>query len=506
MNRKVLLMILDGWGEGRHDKSNAIYTQGAPFIDSLRAKYPMSHLQACGEYVGLPDGQMGNSEVGHMNLGAGRVVYQDLVKINMACRDHKLMENKEIKAAYDYVKQSGKKLHFFGLCSHGGVHSSLNHLYEFLAEAQKAGIDKAYVHCFMDGRDTDPRSGYGFVKELEEKMAQTAGKVASVCGRFYAMDRDKRWGRVKEAYDMLVEGKGAQFTSALEAIQASYDEGVTDEFIKPVVITEGGQPVGKVEEGDAVIFYNFRNDRARELTNVLTQNDMPEEGMHTLPLYYCCLTPYDASFTGLHILFDKEEVKDTLGETVARAGKRQLRIAETEKYAHVTFFFNGGREVPFENEDRILVNSPKVATYDLQPEMSAIEVTDKLCDAIRSEKEDMIILNFANGDMVGHTGVYKAICNAVGCIDGCVEAVVTCALAHDYVVLLTADHGNADYAVNPDGSPNTAHSLNEVQFIVIGAGEEVKTVKDGALCNVAPTILKLMGIPQPESMTAEPLI
>ena len=499
-------MILDGWGEGKHDHSNAIYTQGAPFIDSLRSKYPMAHLQACGQYVGLPDGQMGNSEVGHMNLGAGRVVYQDLVKINMACSDHKLMENKEIKAAYEYAKSSGKKLHFFGLCSHGGVHSSLNHLYEFLAEAKNAGLDKVYVHCFMDGRDTDPRSGLGFVKELEEQMAKTTGKVASVCGRFYAMDRDKRWNRVKEAYDMLVEGKGAQFTSALEAIQASYDEGVTDEFIKPVVITEGGQPVGKVEEGDAVIFYNFRNDRARELTNVLTQNDMPEEGMHTLPLYYCCLTPYDASFKGLHILFDKEEVCDTLGETVSKAGKRQLRIAETEKYAHVTFFFNGGRETPFEGEERILVNSPKVATYDLQPEMSAVEVTDKLCGAIRSEKNDMIILNFANGDMVGHTGVYKAICNAVGCIDGCVEAVVTCALAHDYVVLLTADHGNADYAVNPDGSPNTAHSLNEVQFIVIGAGDEVKSVKDGALCNVAPTILKLMGIPQPESMTAEPLI
>ena len=506
MNRKVLLMILDGWGEGRHDKSNAIYTQGAPFIDSLRAKYPMSHLQACGEYVGLPDGQMGNSEVGHMNLGAGRVVYQDLVKINMACRDHKLMENKEIKACYDYLKQSGKKLHFFGLCSHGGVHSSLDHLYEFLSEAKNAGLEEVYVQWFMDGRDTDPHSGLGFVKELEEKMAQTTGKVATVCGRFYAMDRDKRWGRVKEAYDMLVEGKGAQFTSALEAIQASYDAGVTDEFIKPVVITEGGKPLAKVEEGDAVIFYNFRNDRARELTNVLTQNDMPEEGMHTIPLYYCCLTPYDASFTGLHILFDKEEVKDTLGEVVSKAGKSQLRIAETEKYAHVTFFFNGGREVPFENEDRILVNSPKVATYDLQPEMSAIEVTDKLCGAIRSEKEDMIILNFANGDMVGHTGVYGAIRNAVGCIDGCVEAVVTCALAHDYVVLLTADHGNADYAVNPDGTPNTAHSLNPVQFIVIGAGDEVKTVKDGALCNVAPTILKLMGIPQPEAMTAEPLI
>lgn len=506
MNRKVLLMILDGWGEGRHDKSNAIYTQGAPFIDSLRAKYPMSHLQACGEYVGLPDGQMGNSEVGHMNLGAGRVVYQDLVKINMACRDHKLMENKEIKACYDYLKKSGKKLHFFGLCSHGGVHSSLDHLYEFLSEAKNAGLEEVYVHCFMDGRDTDPHSGLGFVKELEEKMAQTTGKVATVCGRFYAMDRDKRWGRVKEAYDMLVEGKGARFTSALEAIQASYDADVTDEFIKPVVITEGGKPLAKVEEGDAVIFYNFRNDRARELTNVLTQNDMPEEGMHTIPLYYCCLTPYDASFTGLHILFDKEEVKDTLGEVVSRAGKSQLRIAETEKYAHVTFFFNGGREVPFENENRILVNSPKVATYDLQPEMSAIEVTDKLCGAIRSEKEDMIILNFANGDMVGHTGVYGAIRNAVGCIDGCVEAVVTCALAHDYVVLLTADHGNADYAVNPDGTPNTAHSLNPVQFIVIGAGDEVKAVKDGALCNVAPTILKLMGIPQPEAMTAEPLI
>lgn len=505
MNRKVLLMILDGWGEGRHDHSNAIYTQGAPFIDSLRAKYPMSHLNACGEYVGLPDGQMGNSEVGHMNLGAGRVVYQDLVKINMACRDHSLMQNDEIKAVYDYVRKTGKKLHFFGLCSHGGVHSSLNHLYEFLAEAKKNGLEDVYVHCFMDGRDTDPRSGYGFVKELEEKMEQTTGRIATVCGRFYAMDRDKRWNRIKEAYDMLVDGKGAAFESALEGIQASYDAEVTDEFIKPIVITKDGKPLAKVEEGDAVIFYNFRNDRARELTNVLTQNDMPEEGMHTLPLYYCCLTPYDASFTGLHILFDKEIVKDTLGETIAKAGKRQLRIAETEKYAHVTFFFNGGRETPFENEDRILVNSPKVATYDLQPEMSAPEVADKLVEAIKTEKEDMIILNFANGDMVGHTGVYDAICKAVKCVDSCVEKVVTAALEHDYVVLLTADHGNADYAVNEDGTPNTAHSLNQVQFIVIGE-PSVKTVKDGALCNVAPTILKLMGIPQPELMTAEPLI
>lgn len=506
MNRKVLLMILDGWGEGRHDHSNVIYTQGQPHIDALRAKYPFSHLQACGEYVGLPDGQMGNSEVGHMNLGAGRVVYQDLVKINMACREHRLLQNKEIAAAYDYVKKSGKKLHFMGLCSHGGVHSSLNHLYEFLAEARNEGLEKVYVHCFMDGRDTDPHSGLGFVKELEEHMAQTTGKVATVCGRFYAMDRDKRWDRVKAAYDMLVDGIGAQFESAQAAIQASYDADVTDEFIKPVVITEGGQAIGKVEEGDAVIFYNFRNDRARELTAVLTQQDMPEQGMHTIPLYYCCLTPYDASFKGLHILFDKETVTDTLGETLAKNGKRQLRIAETEKYAHVTFFFNGGRETPFENEDRILVNSPKVATYDLQPEMSAPEVAEKLMDAIRSEKEDCIILNFANGDMVGHTGVYEAISKAVKTIDELVGKVVDTAIEHDYVVLLTADHGNADYAVNEDGTPNTAHSLNEVQFIVINAGDEVKTVKDGALCNVAPTILKLMGIPQPEAMTAEPLI
>ena len=499
-------MILDGWGEGRKDESNVIYAQGAPFIESLRARYPYSHLQACGEYVGLPDGQMGNSEVGHMNLGAGRVVYQDLVKINMACRDHKLMANKEIKAAYDYVKQSGKKLHLMGLCSHGGVHSSLNHVYEFLAEAKKAGLEDVFVHCFMDGRDTDPRSGYGFVKELEEKMAETTGKVATVCGRFYAMDRDKRWNRVKIAYDMLVDGQGDCFESALEGIKASYDADVTDEFIKPIVITKNGEPLAKIEEGDAIIFFNFRNDRAREMTNVLTQNDMPEEGMHTIPLYYCCLTPYDASFKGLHILFDKEEVTDTLGETVSKAGKRQLRIAETEKYAHVTFFFNGGGEQPFENEDRILVNSPKVPTYDLQPEMSALEVTAKLLDAIRSEKEDMIILNYANGDMIGHTGVYSAIRNAVATVDGCVESVVTAAIEHGYVVLITADHGNADYAVNDDGTPNTAHSLNPVQFIVVNAGDEVKTVKDGALCNVAPTILKLMGIPQPEAMTAEPLI
>ena len=507
MNRKVLLMILDGWGEGRHDYSNAIFTQGTPVIDGLRAKYPYGHLKACGEWVGLPDGQMGNSEVGHMNLGAGRIVYQDLVKINMAVRDHKFLENKEIKAVYDYVKTSGKKLHLMGLTSHGGVHSSLDHVYEFLRVAKEYGLEQVYVHAFMDGRDTDPRSGKGFLEELEQKMAETTGKIASVCGRFYAMDRDKRWGRVKEAYDLLVEGKGDAFTSAIDGIQASYDADVTDEFVKPIVVTDAaGAPLAKIEEGDAIIFYNFRNDRARELTTVLTQKDMPEEGMHTIPLYYCCLTPYDASFTGVHILFDKELVNDTLGETVSKAGKRQLRIAETEKYAHVTFFFNGGRELQFENEDRILVNSPKVPTYDLLPQMSAPEVAEKLIDKINSGVEDLIILNFANGDMVGHTGVYNSVTRAVACIDKLVGKVVEAAIAQDYVVLLTADHGNADYEVNPDGSPNTAHSLNTVQFVVINAGPAVKEVKDGALCNVAPTILKLMGIPQPAAMTAEPLI
>ena len=500
-------MILDGWGEGRHDYSNAIFTQGTPNIDALRAKYPYGHLQACGEYVGLPDGQMGNSEVGHMNLGAGRVVYQDLVKINIACREHKLLDNAEIKACYDYVKASGKKLHLMGLTSGGGVHSSLEHVYEFLRVAKEQGIEKVFVHAFMDGRDTDPRSGKDWLAQLEAHMAESTGRIASICGRFYAMDRDKRWNRIKEAYDLLVEGKGDKFTSVPEAMDASYAADVTDEFIKPIVITDtAGEPLAKIEEGDAIIFYNFRNDRARELTAVLTQKDMPEEGMHTIPLYYCCLTPYDNSFTGVHILFDKEIVKDTLGETVSKAGKRQLRIAETEKYAHVTFFFNGGRETQFENEDRILVNSPKVPTYDILPQMSAPEVAEKLIAAIGTEKEDMIILNFANGDMVGHTGVYTAVTKTVECIDKLVKKVVDAAIEHDYVVLLTADHGNADYEVNPDGTPNTAHSLNTVQFVVINAGEDVKEVKDGALCNVAPTILKLMGIPQPALMTAEPLV
>ncbi len=503
MGKKVLLMILDGWGLGRCDKSNAIYTQGQPNIDALREKYPHSQLMACGEDVGLPDGQMGNSEVGHLNIGAGRVVYQDLVKINKVCREHKMLENKEIKAVMEYAKE-GHALHFLGLVSRGGVHSSLEHLFGFLDTAKECGLEKVYVHCFMDGRDTDPRSGKGFVAELEEHMKESCGKVASVCGRFYAMDRDKRWNRIKEAYDLLTEGKGAAFTSAQEGIQASYDQEVTDEFIKPICIVENGKPVATIKENDAVIFFNFRNDRAREMTSVLTQKDMPEEGMHTIPLYYCCLTPYDDQFKGLHILFDKENVHKTLGEVVAAAGKRQLRIAETEKYAHVTFFFNGGREEPFENEDRILVASPKVATYDLQPEMSAPEVAEKLIEAIRTGKEDMIILNFANGDMVGHTGVYPAICKAVETIDNLVGKVVKEARKMGYSVLITADHGNADYAINEDGTPNTAHSLNPVQFVVVD--NDVKTVEDGRLCDIAPTILHFMGIPQPEEMTGKVLV
>ena len=505
MDKKVLLMILDGWGEGRQDESNVIYSQGAPYIESLRKQYPMSTLKACGEAVGLPEGQMGNSEVGHLNLGAGRVVYQDLVKINIAAREHKFLQNPEIKAAYDYVKANNKQLHLMGLASMGGVHSSLEHVYEFLNVAKEYGLEDVFVHCFMDGRDTDPKSGKGFVEGLEAAMAQSTGKVATVCGRFYAMDRDKRWERVKEAYDMLVEDKGTYATSATEAIQASYDEGVTDEFIKPIAITGAdGQPLTKIQEGDAVIFFNFRNDRAREITSVLTQEDMPDMGMKTMPLYYCCLTPYDDKFKGVHILFDKENVQETLGEVVAKAGKKQLRIAETEKYAHVTFFFSGGREAAFENEERVLINSPKVATYDLKPEMSAPEVAAALIDVLKTQKEDLVVLNFANGDMVGHTGIYDAIVKAVKTIDSLVKEVVDCAKENGYSVLITADHGNADNAVNADGSPNTAHSLNPVPFIVVD--NDIKEVKDGILADIAPTVLKMMGIEQPAAMTGTPLV
>ena len=500
MNKKVLLMILDGWGIGKHDKTNAIFTAGQPNIDALLAKYPNSQLSASGEDVGLPDGQMGNSEVGHLNIGAGRVVYQDLVKINKACQNKTLLENREVKAVYDYAKESGKALHFMGLLSNGGVHSSIEQLFAFLDVAKEYGLEKVYVHCFMDGRDTDPKSGKGFIEQLQAHMADSTGKIASVIGRFYAMDRDKRWDRVKVAYDLLVNGEGEKCSDPVAAVASSYEAGVTDEFIKPIKV-EG---TATIEADDAIVFFNFRNDRAREITSVLTQEDMPEMGMKTMPLYYCCLTPYDDKFKGVHILFDKENVQDTLGEVVAKAGKKQLRIAETEKYAHVTFFFSGGREAAFDNEERVLINSPKVATYDLKPEMSAPEVADALVEVLNSQKEDMIILNFANGDMVGHTGVYDAIKAAVKTIDQLVKKVVDCAQANGYTVLITADHGNADNAVNSDGSPNTAHSLNPVPFIVVD--NDIKSVDNGILADIAPTILKLMGIEQPACMTGTPLV
>ena len=502
--QKVLLMILDGWGDGNKTKGDVIYTVHPEYIYSLREKYPTANLLTDGENVGLPEGQMGNSEVGHLNIGAGRIVYQDLVKINRACRDNSIMQNPEVKAAFEYAKANGKNVHFMGLVSDGGVHSSIDHLYKLLDIAKEYGIENTFVHCFMDGRDTDPKSGKGFIESLEAHMAKSTGKIASIIGRYYAMDRDKRWERVKIAYDQLIDGVGKHSTDMVAAMQESYDEGVTDEFVNPIVAVENGQPIGTIKEGDMVIFFNYRNDRAKEITQVLTQEDMPAEGMHTLPLYYCCMTPYDANFKGLHILFDKENVQNTIGEYVSASGLKQLRIAETEKYAHVTFFLNGGREAMFEGEDRILVPSPKVATYDLKPEMSAYEVKDKLVEALDTQKYDFITLNFANGDMVGHTGVYEAIVKAVTAVNECVEAVVETAKKNGYEVIIIADHGNADNAINADGSPNTAHSLNPVPIIVVS--DRVKSVENGVLADVAPTVLKLMGLEQPAEMTGHALV
>lgn len=502
MGKKALLMILDGWGIGDHKKDDVIYCTPTPYWDYLLKTYPHSQLQASGENVGLPDGQMGNSEVGHLNIGAGRVVYQDLVKINKSIADKSILKNKEIVSAFTYAKESGKAIHFMGLTSNGGVHSSLEHLYALCDIAKEYGLTKVYLHCFMDGRDTDPKSGKGFIEQVQQHCSQSAGEIASIVGRFYAMDRDKRWNRVKEAYDLLVDGKGKQATDMVQAMQESYDEDVTDEFIKPIV---NANVDGTIKEGDAVVFFNYRNDRAKELTIALTQKDMPEEGMHTIPgLQYYCMTPYDSSFTGVHILFDKENVKDTLGEYLANNGKHQLHIAETEKYAHVTFFFNGGRETPYEGEDRILVPSPKVATYDLKPEMSAYEVKDKLVDAIGTEKYDFIVVNYANGDMVGHTGIYEAIEKAVVAIDNCVKDTVEAAKAHGYEVVIIADHGNADHAINEDGTPNTAHSLNPVPFVYVTENKDAK-VENGILADVAPSILKIMGMPQPADMTGKAL-
>ena len=503
MSKKALLMILDGWGLGDQKKDDVIFNTPTPYWDYLMNTYPHSQLQASGENVGLPDGQMGNSEVGHLNIGAGRVVYQELVKINRACADNSILKNPEIVAAFSYAKENGKNVHFMGLTSNGGVHSSLVHLFKLCDIAKEYNIDNTFIHCFMDGRDTDPKSGKGFIEELSAHCEKSAGKIASIIGRYYAMDRDKRWERVKEAYDLLVKGEGKKAADMVQAMQESYDEGVTDEFIKPIVNANFD---GTIKEGDVVIFFNYRNDRAKELTVVLTQQDMPEVGMRTIPgLQYYCMTPYDASFKGVHILFDKENVSNTLGEYLAAKGLNQLHIAETEKYAHVTFFFNGGRETPYDNEDRILVPSPKVATYDLKPEMSAYEVKDKLVAAINENKYDFIVVNFANGDMVGHTGIYEAIEKAVVAVDACVKDVIEAAKAQDYEAIIIADHGNADHALNEDGTPNTAHSLNPVPCVYVTENKAAK-VEDGRLADVAPTILKIMGLEAPAEMNGNVLI
>ena len=503
MAKKALLMILDGWGIGQHGKGDVIYNTPTPFLDYLNAVSAHSSLQTSGEDVGLPDGQMGNSEVGHLNIGAGRIVYQDLVKINKACKSGDILKNPEIVKAYSYARDNGKKLHLMGLTSTGGVHSSLDHLFKLIEIGKEYGLDKVFVHCFMDGRDTDPKSGKGFIEDVQKCCDENGARRASIIGRFYARERDKRWNRVKEAYDLLVKGEGKKSADMVQAMQESYDEGVTDEFIKAI---SNSTVDGTIGEGDVVIFINYRNDRAKELTQVLTQQDMPEEGMATIPgLQYYCMTPYDANFTGVNILFPKENVTNTLGEYLSAQGKKQLHTAETEKYAHVTFFFNGGREAPYEGEDRILVPSPKVATYDLKPEMSAYEVKDKLVGAINTQEYDFIVVNFANGDMVGHTGVYNAIAKAVHAVDNCVREVIEAAKANDYEAIIIADHGNADNAINEDGTPNTAHSLNPVPFIYVTDNNSA-TVKDGRLADVAPSILHIMGLEQPADMTGENLI
>ena len=507
--KKALLIILDGWGIGDKSEGDVIYQTSTPYMDYLNATYPNSLLQASGEYVGLPDGQMGNSETGHLNIGAGRVVYQDLVKINRACADGSILDNPEIKSAYGYAKSNGKSLHLMGLTSTGGVHSSFDHLLKLIDIAKIYDIENCYIHCFMDGRDTDPKSGKGFIADLQKHIDEVGvGTIASAIGRFYAMDRDNRWDRIKVAYDLLVCGKGREVTDMVEGVQSCYDSHTeehknTDEFMEPLV---NSSVDGRIKEGDVVIFYNFRNDRAKELTTVLTQKDMDEQDMTTIPnLQFYCMTPYDASFTGVHVLFPKDNVGNSLGEYIASKKLKQLHVAETEKYAHVTFFINGGREEPFEGEDRILVQSPDVLTYDMKPEMSAYEVKDKLVEALKTKKYDWIVANFANSDMVGHTGVYTAIGTAVGTIDQCLREVVETAKAMGYETVITADHGNADHALNADGTPNTAHSLNPVPFIYVTENKNAK-VQNGVLADVAPSILYIMRLEQPKEMTGKSLI
>ena len=505
MNKKVLLMILDGWGIGERREADAITSADTPNMDCLMEQYPHSRLLTSGEKVGLPDGQMGNSEVGHLNIGAGRVVYQDLVKINLAIKDNSIADNPALIEAFSYARDKGKQVHFIGLVSDGGVHSLDKHLYKLCDLTGDYGLEKVFVHAITDGRDTDPQSGKGFIENLEKHLEGSNGRIATLIGRYYSMDRDKRWERIKKGYDLYVHGTGKPSGSIAKAVQESYDNGVTDEFIEPVCrVDKNGKPITTIQEGDVVICFNFRTDRLREMTIVLSQKDMPEYGMKKIPLKYYTMTRYDDTFRDVNIIYDKENVSNTLGEVLEANGKAQLRIAETEKYAHVTFFFSGGREKEFEKEKRIMIPSPKVATYDLQPEMSAYLVRDAINAELQKKEIDFVCLNFANGDMVGHTGVWDAIIKAIEAVDSCVGSVVRTARENDYDVIIIADHGNADNAVNEDGSPNTAHSLNPVPCILVS--DDFSSVKEGILADVAPTILKIMGIAQPEEMTGKALV
>lgn len=507
MNKKVVLMILDGWGIATKPEVSAIDAAKTPFMDSLYPKYPHSKLEASGLAVGLPAGQMGNSEVGHMNLGAGRVVYQNLVRINKAVEENTLAQEPVLAEAFAYAKEHGKKVHFIGLVSNGGVHSHINHLKALCTASQIAGVSETYIHAFTDGRDTDPKSGLGFLTDLQAHIATTGAKIASVTGRYFAMDRDNRWERVKLAYDAMVKGTGEKVSAdgLLAAISASYEAGVTDEFIKPIIVEENGAPVATIAEGDVVLCFNFRTDRGREITQALTQRDFPEQDMTKLSLYYLTMTEYDKSFTGVKVVFDDSNIVMTLGEVLQNAGKKQIRMAETEKYPHVTFFFSGGREEPFVGQTNILRSSPKVATYDLAPEMSARDLRDALIPELEKEEVDFVCLNFANPDMVGHTGVFEAVVKAVETVDQCAQAVVEAGLKHGYSFIIIADHGNADFMINEDGTPNTAHSTNLVPCILVD-NEYTKPIKDGKLGDIAPTILELIGIPQPKEMTGVSLL
>ncbi len=506
MSKKVILAIMDGWGLGKIPSADAIQQAHPAFVSSLYSKYPNTTLVTCGEEVGLPDGQMGNSEVGHLNLGAGRIVYQELQRINVAIRTGELAHNPVLLATIQQAKTNNKPLHLLGLVSDGGVHSHTSHLKAICNICKDAGLTEVYIHAFTDGRDTDPKSGLGYITDIAEFLKGSVGKIATVSGRYYAMDRDKRWERVKLAYDTLVHAAGPIASNAISAITQSYAAGVSDEFILPTVITDANnQPIAQIKEGDSAICFNFRTDRCREITEVLTQTDFPELGMQKLNLHYTTMTLYDHKFKNVQVIFENDNLVNTLGQILEANGKKQIRIAETEKYPHVTFFFNGGREEPFTGESRIMVPSPKVATYDLQPEMSAIEITDKLIPEIENETADFICLNYANTDMVGHTGVFSAAITAALTVDKCVERVVTAALKHNYTVFLTADHGNADFMINEDGSPNTAHTLNPVPFFIID-NEWKGTVKPGRLGDLAPTILTVMGLPIPKEMTGDILI